>query len=173
MIVVCPKCETRNNIPDTPDPSEHYRCAKCGAMLVLPTATAKSGPSWFKISSPVTVGVLVAIVVIIIAVSAFCIYTCQEVTEQEVTELEILSHEGLKVKGIFGVFEVTGTAKNVGAKTLNYSSIECRFYDSAGNQVDTLKDSMSDLGPGQTWAFEVVCYDDRAVSYNISVGSCW
>ncbi len=33
MILVCPKCDTENRIPDPPDPTKRYRCGKCKTVL--------------------------------------------------------------------------------------------------------------------------------------------
>ena len=113
---------------------------------------------------------LITVALGLLAVGAGCTSET-EYNSSGTEELAILSHKMSWTS--YGSLKVTGTAKNVGSERLSWASIDCRFYDSAGNQVDKSSDYMSDLDPGQTWAFEVICLDDRAVTYDIGVGSCW
>ena len=119
---------------------------------------------------------LVATVLVAILISSFtgCIETVYEPSEggaPPVTEkLQILNHIG----GIteYGSPMVTGTAKNISSSNLIYAEIRVKWYDSAGTLLDTSLDNINDLGPGETWGFEVIYFgSEKNVSYKIGIGS--
>jgi hypothetical protein len=89
-------------------------------------------------------------------------------------ELVILSHSMATTE--YGIPVVSGEAKNVGDSTLSYAEVKVKFYDGAGNLLDTWLDNINDLGAGQTWKFEVMyigTHDEDVASYEIGVGSCF
>jgi hypothetical protein len=72
----------------------------------------------------------------------------------------------------YGAPVVRGTAKNVSSSNLRYAFVKVKFYDAAGNVLDTLSDYIIDLGPGETWNFEVIYFGSRNVkNYKIGVES--
>jgi len=87
-------------------------------------------------------------------------------------KLEILSHNMSTTE--FGNLVIKGTAKNVSSSNLSYAEIKVKFYDAAGNLIDTSLDNINDLGPGETWKFEVMYLGmdtENVKSYKIGVGS--
>ncbi len=119
---------------------------------------------------------LVAIVLVAILILSFtgCIETVYEPSEggaPPVTEeLQIINHTG----GIteYGSPMVTGTARNVSSSNLSYAEIRVKWYDSAGTLLETSLDNINDLGPGETWRFEVIYFgSEKNVSYKIGIGS--
>jgi len=75
-------------------------------------------------------------------------------TVLEPAKLVILSHSMTRAGN--GGSTVTGQAKNVGDYDLDCAQIVIDWRDSAGNDLYTSSAYVSDLGPGQTWNFEVI-----------------
>jgi len=119
---------------------------------------------------------LVAIVLVAILIPSFtgCIETEYEPGKDGVSpvteKLQILSHTGGFTD--YGSPMVTGTAKNVSSSNLIYAEVRVKWYDSAGSLLDTSLDNINDLGPGQTWRFEVIYFgSEKGISYEIGIGS--
>lgn len=94
----------------------------------------------------------------------------------EAEKLEILEHElQYKGSGFYFTASVVGTAKNVGTKRISHSSVKVKFYDPEGNLIGSGADYVSDLDPGETWKFSVMCttMNEEVGSYKIGVGSTY
>lgn len=89
-------------------------------------------------------------------------------TTPESPNLTILSHN--MVIDEWGWATVEGTARNDGNTRIDYAEIDVRFYNSAGQLIDSSFTNILDVDPGQVWAFEVMCFGEDAVSYDIGVG---
>ena len=88
--------------------------------------------------------------------------------------LQILSHS--MTTNEFGNIVVQGTAENISSSNLSYAEVRVKFYDANGVLLDTSLDNINDLGPGQTWSFEVMYFGldtENVKSYEIGVGSTW
>lgn len=94
-----------------------------------------------------------------------------DVTTPESPKLTILSHN--MIIDEWGWATVEGLARNDGNERMDYAEIDVRFYNNAGHLIDTSFTNILDLDPGQTWAFEVMCFGEGAVSYDIGVGDIW
>lgn len=97
-------------------------------------------------------------------------------SSSEPETLEILTHEMQYEGGGWTYYAtVVGTAKNVGTTRISHSSVKVKFYDPDGNLVGSGLDMVSDLDPGETWKFKVMCtaLDEEVESYKIGVGSTW
>ena len=89
-------------------------------------------------------------------------------------KLEILSHNMSTAE--FGNLVVKGAAKNVSSSNLSYAEVRVKFYDAAGALIATSLDNINDLGPGESWNFEVMypgMDTENVASYKIGVGSTW
>ncbi len=89
-------------------------------------------------------------------------------------KLEILSHSMSTTE--FGLLVIKGVAKNVSSSNLSYAEVRVKFYDAAGNLIDTSLDNINDLAAGETWSFEVMYFGmdtENVKSYKIGVGSVW
>jgi len=91
---------------------------------------------------------------------------CAE-TAPPTEKLQILSHSMSTDQ--YGYPVVQGTAKNVSSTNFSYAFINVKFYDASGAAIATLSDYICDLGPGETWNFEVTCNEKNAQSYKITV----
>ena len=90
----------------------------------------------------------------------------------ELKNLEILDHH--METGQFGNLIIKGTAKNIGSHSLSYAEVRVKFYDKEGTLLDTFLDNINDLGPGETWKFQVMypgMDTENVDSYKIAVGS--
>lgn len=91
--------------------------------------------------------------------------------------LEILEHELVREDPgtSYETVSVKGRAKNTGNSRLGYAEVKARFYNEAGDQLDTSLDNTNDLDAGATWSFEIQYFamgeDARAVaSYEVGPG---
>lgn len=96
------------------------------------------------------------------------------------TKLEILEHEAVREDPgtSYESLHIEGRAENVSDSRLDYVEVEARFYNEAGDQIETGLANTNDLDAGATWAFEIMFMgmgeDAREVaSYDIGVGSNW
>ena len=90
----------------------------------------------------------------------------------ELKNLEILDHH--METGQFGNLIIKGSAKNIGSYSLSYAEVRVKFYDKEGAALDTSLDNINDLGPGETWKFQVMYFGtdtENVDSYKIAVGS--
>jgi hypothetical protein len=92
--------------------------------------------------------------------------------------LEILEHELVRENAgsASETVSVEGRAENVGDQQLSYVEVRARFYNEAGDQLDSSLDNTNDLDPGTTWAFEIQHFaigEDAAevADYDIGVGT--
>lgn len=75
-----------------------------------------------------------------------------------------------------GFIIIKGTAMNVSPSNSSSAEVKVELYDAEETLLDTALDSISDLGPGETWDFEVACPGidtDEVKRYEIVVGSAW
>jgi hypothetical protein len=62
-------------------------------------------------------------------------------------------------KDALGIVHIYGTV--TADKNYNYLQVELETYDANGNRIGTLLDNITNLKTGQTWRFDLMCYDDR------------
>lgn len=123
--------------------------------------------------------VTVIMAITLMAALTGCSASCAETQYQQggsapaipqAEKLQILSHSMGTTD--YGTPVVRGTAKNVSSSNLSYAEVRVKFYDAAGNLLDTSLDNVLDLGPGETWNFEVIYFGSGNVkNYEIGVGS--
>jgi len=110
---------------------------------------------------------IIAIVLIaIIVVLAVSLIGCT-------TKLEILSHH-MSWSSYYGCKVVKGKAKNASSFMLNYAEVRVNFYDVQGTLLESSLDNVNDLGPDETWSFEVLYFGPephKVRTYKIKVGS--
>jgi uncharacterized membrane protein len=93
-------------------------------------------------------------------------------TKAPAEKLQILSQS--MTTGQFGNIVVKGTAKNISSSNLVYAEVRVKFYDAAGSLLNTSLANINDLGPGETWNFEVMYLGmdtENVKSYKIGVGT--
>jgi hypothetical protein len=118
-----------------------------------------------KMKRKTIVGLIALAAVIAVAMLAGCV-------DSKSNKLEILDYKDGYTD--YNLRCIKGTAKNVGSSTLRYAEIRVKFYDKEGTLLDTSIDNINDLGPGETWRFEVVHLGRGKWSkYKISVGSVY
>lgn len=124
----------------------------------------------------------IAILFIVSALGLTSLTACAEVQYQPeemapappAERLPILSLS--MVQDELGFIIIKGTAKNVNPASSGYAEVRVMFYDAEGVLLDTFRDSTSDLGPGETWDFEILCpgiNTDEVKSYEVVAGSAW
>jgi len=80
------------------------------------------------------------------------------------------------VQDELGFIIIKGTTKNVNPTGSGYAEVRVMFYDAEGVLLDTFQDSTSDLGPSETWDFEILCpgiNTDQVKSYQVIASSGW
>ena len=80
------------------------------------------------------------------------------------------------VQDELGFIIIKGTAKNVSPSNSGYAEVKVMFYDAEGALLDTFLDNTSDLGPGETWDFEILCPGidtDEVKRYEVIASSAW
>jgi hypothetical protein len=73
-----------------------------------------------------------------------------------------------------GAAIVKVTIKNTGTVPAEFAEVRVTFYDGAKNVITNARDSVMNLGPGQSWDFQIPCLDARASqvkSYDLQVVS--
>jgi hypothetical protein len=89
-------------------------------------------------------------------------------------KITILNHQ--LSENDYGNLIISGTAKNVAGRNLDYAEIDVKFYDQDGAVIGNSLDNINNLGDGETWKFEVyyMGLDNYNVkNYSIEVGSAW
>ena len=56
--------------------------------------------------------------------------------------------------------KIAGTIKNISNETYSYVFINFIVYDSSGNQLGTISDSIENFQSGNTWKFEAIGFID-------------
>ena len=121
------------------------------------------------------ISILLAVIALVLASMAACDeiqYQPDEVTPSE--ELLILSLT--MTQDEHGFIVIKGTVMNVSPSNPSSAEIQIELYDAEETLLDTALDSISDLGPGETWDFEIACpgIDAEEVKrFEIVVGSAW
>lgn len=164
----CPHCGMKNGLMlckvcGAQMPKAVKRCPKCGAKNKKPLYKR----IWFWI-------LVVFIVWINWPTNATQKETVQNNSDENVSEvvatatpiptrepdaLELVN--GMDgVDGIYDVdihsFHVTGVVKNTSNKVIRYAEIEFAMYDSAGNQLGSARDNITNLDAGGTWNFDAL-----------------
>lgn len=88
----------------------------------------------------------------------------KEMEKQESAKAQLLLEEGWKFKMGEYSGEISGIVHNSSEKQFNSVMIEFNLYDSAGSQVGTATDSVSNLEPGSSWNFNARVYELKAES---------
>lgn len=99
------------------------------------------------------------------------------VTSAPQQPIQILDWQLRPYDNMFMPWVVTGHAKNVSGRTLNYAEVDAQFYDANGILLSSWLDNITSLGPGVTWEFNVYCLDSdiaaRVDHATVSVGTCY
>ena len=74
-------------------------------------------------------------------------------------KLTVVNHE--IIRGESGGVAVQVTVKNTGMATAELAQVTVSFYDAEKGLVDSSSDSVMNLGPGETWDFEISCQGTR------------
>ena len=80
------------------------------------------------------------------------------------------------VQDELGFIIIKGTVQNAGPSRASYTEVKVMFYDAEGALLDTFRDSTSDMDPGETWDFEILCPGidtDGAKKYEVVASSAW
>ena len=62
----------------------------------------------------------------------------------------------------YGIRYIVGTIKNTSNTTFTSASVQFALYDSAGNQIGTTADYISNFKAGNTWKFKAIITSDVA-----------
>jgi hypothetical protein len=122
-----------------------------------------------------TIGfIALSLITMLVPILIGCTETQYEPEGSTVTteKLQILSHS--MTTNEYGNIVVKGTAKNISSSNFSYAEIKVKFYDASGALLDTWLDNINDLGPGETWSFEVMYLGldtEKVKSYQIGVGT--
>ena len=69
-------------------------------------------------------------------------------------KLVIVSHDMTETDS--GV-EVEAVVKNAGSNMIDFAEVTVRFYDAGGTLIETKKDAVMNLRPGESWTFRIAC----------------
>ena len=128
------------------------------------------------------ISVKIAILLIAGALGLIALTACAEVQYQPEETVPAPSAERLPILNLsmvqdeLGFIIIKGTVKNVNPASSGYAEVRVTFYDADGAFLDTFLDSTSDLGPDETWDFEILCpgiYTDEVKSYQVVASSGW
>lgn len=86
--------------------------------------------------------------------------------EQNKPDLELVSYENKTEQ--YGSRYVVGIVKNNTESTYGYVQIDISMFDKDGNLLGSTLDNVNDLGPGGTWKFKALIYDDDCTNYKIT-----
>ena len=99
------------------------------------------------------------------------------VTSASQQPIQILDWQLRPYPNMFMPWVVTGHAKNVSGRALNYAEVDAQFYDANDILLSSWLDNITSLGPGVTWEFNVYCLDSdvaaRVDHATVSVGTCY
>jgi len=82
-------------------------------------------------------------------------------------KLVIVSHDMAETDS--GV-EVEAVVKNAGSNMIDFAEVTVRFYDAGGTLIETKKDAVMNLRPGESWTFTITCSGagcDRVKRYDV------
>jgi hypothetical protein len=74
-------------------------------------------------------------------------------------ELTVVKQELTKNQS--GVAVVKVTVKNTGRAVAEFAEVAVTFYDAGKSVINSAKDSVLNLGVGETWDFEIACKGER------------
>ena len=113
--------------------------------------------------------IIAAFVLLLIAVP---VMSCDEIGGN-VTPAEISVVKKELTKDSAGQTVLIVTVKNSGRVEADFAEVSVKFYDSQKNLIDSNRDSVLSLHPGETWEFTIPCNSDisRVASYEITTTS--
>ena len=123
------------------------------------------------------IAVLVTVIALGLGPLAACAgvqYQPEEVPSPAAERLSVLDLS--MVQDELGFIIIRGTVKNVSPTSSGYAEVRVMFYDVEGALLDTFRDNVTDLGPGKTWDFEILCPGidtDEVKRYEVVAGSAW
>ncbi len=85
-------------------------------------------------------------------------------------KLEVITHSMTGGSGSAEYAKVRATVKNVGSNTIELAEVMVKFYDANGVLIETAKDAVMNLKPGESWTFTFPCSGagcDKIVSYSV------
>lgn len=85
-------------------------------------------------------------------------------TEPSGPDLEVTSDEGVRERG---AMHVKGTVVNRTSRTCGYVQVQVTLLKD-GVVVGSTLDNVTNLGPGETWAFDAVSLNDDANQYRVA-----
>lgn len=75
---------------------------------------------------------------------------------------------GLAIKNEKYSSYLEGKLKNESQESYSYVSVSFSLYDAQGNKIGVALDNTSDIGPGETWAFEALIVNpEKVASYKL------
>jgi hypothetical protein len=80
------------------------------------------------------------------------------------------------VQDELGFVIIRGTAENINPASSSYVEVRVMFYDAEGALLDTFRDNVTDLDPGESWDFEILCPGidtDEVKRYEVVASSAW
>jgi hypothetical protein len=100
---------------------------------------------------------LIATILIAMTLSAGCTGTGSSPAPSG--KLAVINHE--MTWGESGSVAIQVTVKNVGPVMAELAEVTISFYDASKNLIDSSSDSVMNLGPGETWEFEIACQGEN------------
>lgn len=80
------------------------------------------------------------------------------------------------VQDELGFVIIRGTAENINPTSSSYVEVRVMFYDAEGVLLDTFRDNINNLDPGESWDFEILCPGidtDGVKRYEVVASSAW
>lgn len=91
--------------------------------------------------------------------------TSLDYSEPAVPELEVLDYTSEVDE--YGVRYVVGLVRNNTYATLSYVQVTIGLYGPGGMRVGSTLDNVNNLGPGETWKFRAMVFEDEATRFEI------
>jgi hypothetical protein len=127
--------------------------------------------------TPGKIAILFAVTILGLVPLAACAgvqYQPEEVPSPPAERLPILNLS--MVQDELGFVIIKGTAENINSASSSDVEVRVMFYDAEGALLDTFRDNISSLGPGESWDFEILCpgiETDGVKRYEVVASSAW
>jgi hypothetical protein len=109
----------------------------------------------------------ISMVVLLLLIAA--VMSCVQTNDSSTRATLAVTNKQLKTDAA-GKVTLAVTIKNTGRVNAELAEVKVSFYDAQKNLIDSARDSVMNLKPGETWDFIIPCTGDncsRIASYDI------
>lgn len=116
------------------------------------------------------IAIMALILLALLAVGFSCISAGNPAPRADLAVIK----KAMNTDNVSGNVTVTVTIKNTGSNNAELAEVKVDFYDKDKNLIDSGRDSILNLGSGETWDFTIPCTSgdcSKIRSYDIQVTS--